>query len=105
MAEVGIANVVAHSPYINQVDDLVCSGCEDCIEFCQFDALSMGDAGVVEINTVRCVGCGVCVPVCSTGALGMVPRPESDVIVPPATIKEWGAKRAVERGISLTDIL
>ena len=105
MAELGIANVIAHSPYINQVDDLVCNGCEDCIEFCQFDALSMGDAGVVELNTVRCVGCGVCVPVCSTGALGMVPRPESDVILPPATIKEWGAKRAAERGINLTDVL
>jgi ferredoxin len=51
------------------------------------------------------VGCGVCVPVCSTGALGMVPRLKSDVIVPPATIKEWGTKRAAERGISLADIL
>ena len=105
MAELGVANVVAHSPYINQVDDLVCSGCEDCIEFCQFDALSIGDAGIVEVNTVRCVGCGVCVPVCSTGALGMVPRPESDVIIPPATIKEWGAQRAAERGKSLADVL
>jgi len=105
MAELGIANVVAHSPYINQVDDLVCSGCEDCIEFCQFDALFMGDTGVVEVNAVRCVGCGVCVPVCSTGALGMVPRPESDVIIPPETIKEWGAQRAAERGINLADIL
>jgi electron transport complex protein RnfB len=105
MAELGIANVIAHSPYINQVDDLVCNGCEDCIAYCQFGALSMGDAGVVELNSVRCVGCGVCVPVCSTGALGMVPRPESDVIVPPTTIKEWGAKRAAERGISLADIL
>ena len=103
MAELGIANVIAHSPYINQVDDLVCNGCEDCIAYCQFGALSMGD--VVELNTIRCVGCGVCVPVCSTGALGMVPRPESDVIVPPATIKEWGTKRAAERGISLADIL
>ena len=35
----------------------------------------------------------------------MVPRPESDVILPPATIKEWGAKRAAERGINLTDVL
>ena len=105
MAELGIANVVAHSSYVNQVDDLVCNGCEDCIEYCQFDALSMGDAGVVEVNTVRCVGCGVCVPVCSTGALGMVLRPESDVILPPETLKEWGMKRAAERGISLADVL
>ena len=105
MAELGIANVVARSSYVNQVDDLVCNGCEDCIEYCQFDALSMNDEMIAEVNTVRCVGCGVCVPVCSTGALGMVPRPESDVILPPENIKEWGTKRAAERGINLADVL
>ena len=104
MAELGIANVVARSSYLNQVDEMICNGCEDCLEFCQFDALSMGDTMVVEVNAVRCVGCGVCVPACSTGALGLVLRPESELIVPPETLKEWGAKRAAERGISLADV-
>jgi heterodisulfide reductase subunit A-like polyferredoxin len=105
MAELGIANVIAHSSYINRVDEMVCNGCEDCIELCQFDALMMGDRGVVEVNAVRCVGCGVCVAACSTGALGLVLRLESELILPPETIKEWGVKRAAERGISLADVL
>jgi Pyruvate/2-oxoacid:ferredoxin oxidoreductase delta subunit len=105
MAEVGIANVVAHSSYVNQVDGLLCNGCETCLEYCQFDALSMGEDVVVQVNTVRCVGCGVCVPQCPNEALGMVLRPEDDLALPPETIKEWGAKRAADRGINLADVL
>jgi len=105
MAEVGIANAVAHSSYINQVDELLCNGCETCLDYCQFDALAMGDDAIVQVNTVRCVGCGVCVPQCPNEALGMVLRTEEDLILPPETIKEWGAKRAAERGIDLADVL
>jgi len=105
MAEVGIANVVAHSSFINQVDEMLCNGCETCLDYCQFDALAMGDDAIVQVNTIRCVGCGVCVPQCPNEALGMVLRPEEDLILPPETIKEWGAKRAAERGIDLSTIL
>jgi Pyruvate/2-oxoacid:ferredoxin oxidoreductase delta subunit len=105
MAEVGIANVVAHSSYVNQVDDLLCNGCETCLDYCQFDALAMGEGAIVQVDTVRCVGCGVCVPQCPNDALGMVLRPEGDLVLPPETIKEWGVKRAADRGISLADVL
>jgi Pyruvate/2-oxoacid:ferredoxin oxidoreductase delta subunit len=105
MAELGIANVVAHSSYINQVDDLLCNGCETCLDYCQFSALTMGEDAVVQLNTIRCVGCGVCMPQCPNEALGLVLRPEEDLILPPETIKEWGAKRAMERGINLANIL
>jgi electron transport complex protein RnfB len=105
MAEVGIANVVAHSSFVNQVDELLCNGCETCLDYCQFDALALGDAAIVQVNTVRCVGCGVCVLQCPNDALGMLLRPEEDLIMPPETIKEWGARRAAERGINLADVL
>jgi heterodisulfide reductase subunit A-like polyferredoxin len=105
MAEVGIANVVAHSSYVNEVDDLLCNGCETCLDYCQFDALAMDDDMIVQVNSVRCVGCGVCVPQCPNDALGMVLRPEEDLILPPETIKEWSAKRAADRGINLADVL
>jgi len=105
MAELGIANVVARSSYVNQVDDLLCNGCETCIDYCQFDALTMGDDAVVQVNSVRCVGCGVCVSQCPNEALGLVSRPEEDLVLPPETIKEWGASRATERGISLADVM
>jgi len=105
MTEVGIANVVARSSFVNQVDDLLCNGCEICLDYCQFDALAMGDDAIVQVNSMRCVGCGVCVPQCPDEALGMVLRPEEDVVLPPETIKEWGAQRATDRGINLANVM
>ena len=98
MAELGIANVVASSAFVNQVDEAICNGCEDCIASCQFDALSM-DGLLANVNTVRCTGCGVCVITCSTGALGLVRRPEEEVKPVPQTYADWGTQRIAERGL------
>ena len=105
MTEIGIANVVARSSFVNQVDEMLCNGCEICVEHCQFDALAMGDDAIVQVNSMRCVGCGVCVIQCPSEALGMVLRPEEDLGLPPETIKEWGAQRAMDRGINLADVM
>jgi ferredoxin len=98
MAELGIANVVAASAFVNQVDDALCSGCENCIETCQFDALAM-DGSLVKVNAVRCVGCGVCVLNCPSEALGLVRRPDDEVMRVPATHTDWESQRATERGL------
>lgn len=98
MAELGIANVVASSAFVNQVDEMLCNGCEDCIKCCQFEALSM-DGLLAMVNSVRCTGCGVCVINCSTGALGLIRRPEEEVMKVPMTHADWGAQRAKERGL------
>jgi ferredoxin len=98
MAELGIANVVASSAFVNQVDEAICNGCEDCIKACQFNALSM-DGLLAKVNTIRCTGCGVCVIHCSTGALGLVRRPEEEVMKVPASHADWGAQRIAERGL------
>jgi ferredoxin len=98
MAELGIANVVASSAFVNQVDEVICNGCEDCIKACQFNALSMDDL-IARVDPVRCTGCGVCVIACSTGALGLVRRPEEEVKPIPQTHADWDAWRMVERGI------
>jgi ferredoxin len=98
IAELGIANVVASSAFVNQVDTVLCNGCEDCVKFCQFSALSMDDM-FAQVNAIRCVGCGVCVIACSTGALGLARRPDEEVKPVPQTHAEWGALRAVERGL------
>jgi Na+-translocating ferredoxin:NAD+ oxidoreductase subunit B len=97
MAELGIANVVASSAFVNQVDEAVCSGCENCISACQFDALAM-DGPLAKVDIVRCVGCGVCVLACSTGALGLVRRPDEEVLHVPVTPAEWSTQRAAARG-------
>ncbi len=96
MAELGIANVVARSAFASQVDEALCSGCEDCVAACQFDAISVD--GVAQVNRVRCVGCGVCVLACSTGALGLIRRPEDEILPVPQTPSDWGELRAAARG-------
>ena len=98
MAELGIANVVASSAFVNQVDEMICNGCEDCIKACQFKALSM-DGLLAKVDSIRCTGCGVCVINCSTGALGLVRRPEEEVLKVPVTLADWGTQRIAERGL------
>jgi len=106
MAELGIANVVARSAFVNTVDPEVCVGCESCISYCQFDALSLEPQDpYVQINDTRCVGCGVCVPVCPDNALTLVRRPEDEVLTVPATHDDWLQKRAAARGIDLNEVL
>lgn len=97
MKALGIADVVARSPFVNTVDAAVCSACGDCVPACQFDALRLEDYAVVD--AARCVGCGVCVPLCSTGALRLVRRPAEEVPAIPATPEEWGARRREMRGL------
>jgi ferredoxin len=98
MAKLGIANAVASSAFVNQVDEALCSGCEDCTGSCQFEALAM-DGLLATVNAVRCVGCGVCVLSCSTGALGLVRRPEEQILPVPLTHRDWEAQRAAARGL------
>lgn len=97
MAEMGIANVVAKSDYLNEVDEDLCILCSDCLEHCQFSALTMDS--VVHVSEVRCTGCGVCTLFCPEGALHLVLRPESEIHVPPVTEEDWGRERLAARGL------
>jgi len=80
-----LPNAGATSAYIAMVAEESCTGCGDCVERCQMEALVM-DADVVRQDASRCIGCGLCVSVCPTGALSMEPRPERPV--PPWDRKE-----------------
>lgn len=81
-----------------------CIGCGECVEQCQFKALSVPE-DVCEVDATRCVGCGQCTTICPTSAIYLERRPEDEVPLPPADRKEWLARRAEARGISLQDIL
>lgn len=106
MAEMGIANVVARSAFVNQVDQELCLGCELCLDACQFDALRMDEEGmVVQVKAIRCVGCGVCAPVCPEGALSLVRRPEAEVLATPEGKRDWIEARAADRGMDLGVVL
>lgn len=103
MAELGLANVVARSAYLNQVDQELCLLCGLCLERCQFDALSLNTT--LTINEMRCVGCGVCTLACPEGALKLVLRPEGEAPPPPETGADWLEARAIARHLRLDELL
>ncbi len=106
ISEMGIANVVARSAFVNQVDEDLCVGCEICVDYCQFDALSLDeDKGVIAVKEVSCVGCGVCVPACPEEALSLVRRPEDEILPVPATEDDWRMERSQARGLDLNLVM
>ena len=96
MSDLGVANVIAKSSFLCQVEKEICIGCETCIEYCQFGALIL-DGGMIQISQVSCVGCGVCVPHCEELALKLVRRPENDIVDIPKTEADWQTQRAKVR--------
>jgi heterodisulfide reductase subunit A-like polyferredoxin len=92
----GIANAVARSAFVNQVDLGLCITCEACYSYCQFSALELA-GGQTRVNETRCVGCGVCVPACPEGALALVRRPLADILPAPVDSTEWGRLRLAAR--------
>ena len=101
IAELGIANAVARSAFVNTVDEEICLGCGDCLEGCQFGALTLDITA--QVDSLRCVGCGVCVQFCEEGALRLVRR--SDVEQVPESELEWMQQRALSRGLDLDEVL
>jgi electron transport complex protein RnfB len=104
VAEFGVPTTAVRSDFHTVVDAETCIGCGDCIERCQFGALSVPE-DVCVVDYDRCVGCGLCAMACPTDALYLERRPEGEVPPPPADIKEWMVQRAQERGISIFDVL
>jgi Pyruvate/2-oxoacid:ferredoxin oxidoreductase delta subunit len=103
ISELGIANAVAQSAFVNTVEEDLCIACEDCLEYCQFDALSMDL--FAQVDQLRCVGCGVCVQACPENALILVRRPEQEVAPVPLSKLDWMQKRAAARHLDLTEVL
>ena len=105
MREMGIANVVARSPFVNTVDETLCIGCETCRQVCQFEALTLDSLGVMQVNALRCVGCGVCIPVCEQNAMRLERRPAQEIASIPANEHDWRSQRAQARGLDLEQVL
>jgi ferredoxin len=106
IAETGISNVITRSTFVNVVDPELCTACGDCVEYCQFDALSLTPEDLyIQINQTKCVGCGVCVPKCPDEALSMIRRPEEEILPVPPTHEDWLAERAMARGLDLSEVL
>jgi len=104
VAEWGNPDAVARSDFRAVVNAEVCTGCESCLERCQFGALSVPD-GVCVVDYDRCVGCGQCVAICPSEAMSLERRPEGDRLEIPENEEEWMTQRAQERGIDIWKIL
>jgi Na+-translocating ferredoxin:NAD+ oxidoreductase subunit B len=75
------------SSYIAVIDPDKCSGCELCMERCQFTALTFA-AGISTVKEDRCAGCGVCVGTCPEGAISLVKRKAPDIPKIPVNVEE-----------------
>ena len=69
------------------VDADNCTGCGECVESCQLDAVAVDeDQGIAVVNLMKCLGCGNCVPHCPTEAIALKKR--ENEFVPPVTSEE-----------------
>lgn len=54
-----------------EIDPAWCVGCNQCQEYCRFDAITNKPS--FQISPFACEGCGVCAAVCPAGAVSMEP--------------------------------
>jgi ferredoxin len=82
---VPVTECVAKSRYEARVDREACSGCQDCVDRCPFDAIDMvpeDDSKKLKaaVDAGKCMGCGVCVIKCEPEALSLhLVRPEEHI--------------------------
>jgi Na+-translocating ferredoxin:NAD+ oxidoreductase RNF subunit RnfB len=94
----GIENSVAQANYFAVIDPDKCLGCGTCIERCQVHAVSDKD-GVSIVDRERCIGCGLCVTGCPNNVAKLQPKPETEIVHPPADFGVWGRQRLANRGL------
>jgi MinD superfamily P-loop ATPase len=87
------------SNHYAEIDAGACVECEACLDRCQMSALAMTADEKAEVNLARCIGCGLCVTTCPADALRLVPKPEIQRKIPPATSADQMMALAGKRGI------
>jgi ferredoxin len=63
--------MLAASGYVSEVNASRCRGCGECVDSCQFGALSVSNS-CSSVDWQLCMGCGVCVDKCERDALKLV---------------------------------
>jgi len=71
-----VEQVLKKSRFRAEVDQELCTGCQDCVERCFFEAIEMKQAPPSKklkatIDKEKCFGCGLCAIVCEPEALTM----------------------------------
>ncbi|MEN8228639.1 MAG: 4Fe-4S binding protein [Bacteroidota bacterium] len=93
MVEYGSESSIARSDFYATVTEEQCTGCEACIERCQFNAMTMVD-GICEVEQAKCYGCGLCITACSSEALSLVQKEAEELSPPPMDDAAWRKRRA-----------
>jgi len=62
--------MLASSGFLAEIDKNLCISCGNCIEYCQFGALTTGEL-ITQVDANLCMGCGVCVDKCDQGAISL----------------------------------
>ncbi|MFW9924824.1 MAG: 4Fe-4S binding protein [Candidatus Thorarchaeota archaeon] len=82
------------SNYQAIIDKELCSGCANCVDRCQMEAIFL-EADYAVIKQQRCIGCGNCLLSCSENAISLVLNEKQKI--PPKTSIELFNKIADER--------
>lgn len=85
------------SYYQAKIDPDSCTGCGDCLDRCQVDAIKEEDA-FMKVGPARCIGCGLCVSTCPAEAIELMAK--GDPKTPPRDFDELLQRLAVERGVA-----
>jgi electron transport complex protein RnfB len=92
---------IARSAFQSVIENELCIGCGECIERCQFGALSLQDH-VCVVEYVRCMGCGLCTVACPTGALRLERLPEDEMPMLPVDRRVWAEQRLGGRDLAVS---
>lgn len=64
--------MTASSNFQARADRDGCAGCGQCVDHCQFKALTLTEDEKVSVNGDYCLGCGICVSMCPTQCMSLV---------------------------------
>jgi ferredoxin len=96
IVEYGSKTSIARSDFYASVNEILCSGCETCVDRCQFKAISIND-GISFVDVSTCYGCGLCVTSCPEDAITLKLKTPEEQVLPPATEEEWRVIREANR--------
>ena len=89
--------LAVHSNYLAAVKEDACIGCEDCVDRCHMDAITVDGTAIVDPD--RCIGCGVCISGCPSEAVTLERKERRNRYDPPENVMETYTAMARERGL------
>jgi len=91
----GMLEPIHTTNFLPEINETNCVGCEECIEVCAVDALTLED-DVAQLDEDICLGCGNCKQVCPANSISLK-RQEERVITPVDSVHKT-VMMAIERG-------